>query len=316
MGKISKLFVICGHGAGDSGACGNSYTEAERVRALGRKIAEYGGNSVLLGDTDRNYYADNGISKLKLSNTEYGIIELHMDSSSHSSARGGHVIIKAGFNPDDYDRALANFISDIFPGRANTIVGRSDLANPNRAAARGYNYRLVELGFISNSDDVSTFNNNIDKIAKGILKCFNLENDNDGDKNESDNNDRNNNNSSSYSGNSIVDYLKSIGKSSDFASRKRYASEYGINNYSGTAEQNSRLLSMMRGSSNSESSNDYFEKFSSNSIVDGLKSIGEDSSFNNRQRIARANGISNYEGTASQNDKLCSLGRRGELIKP
>ena len=29
-----KLYVIAGHGAGDSGAVGNGYQEAERVRVL------------------------------------------------------------------------------------------------------------------------------------------------------------------------------------------------------------------------------------------------------------------------------------------
>lgn len=59
----------------------------------------------------------------------------------------------------------------------------------------------------------------------------------------------------------------------------------------------------------------YFKKFSSASIVDGLKSIGVDSSFANRKKIAKANGISNYEGTASQNNKLCSLAKQGKLKK-
>lgn len=169
---MAKLFVICGHGAGDPGACGNGYQEAERVRVLGKRIKELGGNSVMLGDTSRNYYADNGISKLNISK-DYQIIELHMDSAA-ASARGAHVIIYGGFSADAYDKALAKFISGLFPGRANTIVGRNDLANPARAASKGYGYRLMECGFISNATDVSIFNANIDKIAKGILDCFGI----------------------------------------------------------------------------------------------------------------------------------------------
>ena len=45
---------------------------------------------------------------------------------------------------------------------------------------------------------------------------------------------------------SIVDYLKSIGKPSDFASRTALAQQYGITNYSGTAEQNTQLLNTLR----------------------------------------------------------------------
>ena len=169
---MSKLFVICGHGAGDPGACGNGYQEAERVRALGKRIKELGGNNVMLGDVNRNYYADNGISSLTISK-DYQIVELHMDSAS-ATARGAHVIIKGGLNPDKYDIALAKFVSGMFPGRSITISKRGDLANPARAYAKGYAYRLIECGFISNAEDVKVFNSGIDKLAKGILKCFGI----------------------------------------------------------------------------------------------------------------------------------------------
>jgi len=46
-----------------------------------------------------------------------------MDSAG-ASAKGGHVIIKEGYNPDQYDTALSNFIGNFFPGRANKIVAK------------------------------------------------------------------------------------------------------------------------------------------------------------------------------------------------
>lgn len=62
----------------------------------------------------------------------------------------------------------------------------------------------------------------------------------------------------------------------------------------------------------------YFPVFKSNScsIVDCLRSIGVDSSYSYRQKIASKNMISNYRGSAPQNDKLVSLGKKGKLIKP
>lgn len=169
---MAKIFVIAGHGAGDPGACGNGFSEAERVRALAQRIKAIGGNDVLLGDINRNYYADNGIASLNISK-DYQIIELHMDSGV-STARGGHIVIKGGFTPDKYDVAVANAISTIFPGRASKIVGRNDLQNPNVAANRGYGYRLVECGFISNATDVSIFNSRIDEIARALLGAFGI----------------------------------------------------------------------------------------------------------------------------------------------
>lgn len=62
----------------------------------------------------------------------------------------------------------------------------------------------------------------------------------------------------------------------------------------------------------------YFPVFKLNScsIVDCLRSINVDSSFAYRKRIASKNGVSNYKGSAPQNDKLVSLGKKGKLIKP
>lgn len=62
----------------------------------------------------------------------------------------------------------------------------------------------------------------------------------------------------------------------------------------------------------------YFPVFKLNScsIVDCLRSINVDSSFAYRKRIAGKNGVANYKGSAQQNDKLVSLGKKGKLIKP
>ncbi len=57
-------------------------------------------------------------------------------------------------------------------------------------------------------------------------------------------------------------------------------------------------------------------RINSCSIVDCLKSIDVDSSYSYRQRIASKNGVANYKGTAPQNDKLVSLGKKGKLMKP
>lgn len=62
----------------------------------------------------------------------------------------------------------------------------------------------------------------------------------------------------------------------------------------------------------------YFPKctYKGYSIVDALKSIKAQSSFTYRSKIAKANGIKAYLGTASQNSKLLFLLKEGKLIKP
>lgn len=53
----------------------------------------------------------------------------------------------------------------------------------------------------------------------------------------------------------------------------------------------------------------------STSIVDALKATGVDSSMATRKKIAQANGISNYTGTASQNVALLNKLKAGTLKK-
>ena len=62
----------------------------------------------------------------------------------------------------------------------------------------------------------------------------------------------------------------------------------------------------------------YFKRYTgkSSSIVDALKSIGENSSFNYREKIAKINGVLNYVGTSKQNIYLLNLLKKGELLKP
>ena len=61
----------------------------------------------------------------------------------------------------------------------------------------------------------------------------------------------------------------------------------------------------------------YYPKYkgSSFSLVDGLKAVGADSSRDNRNAIAKLNGIKDYEGTAEQNLKLLDLLKNGKLVK-
>ncbi len=62
----------------------------------------------------------------------------------------------------------------------------------------------------------------------------------------------------------------------------------------------------------------FFKKYSGNtvSIVSALKSIGEESAFTYRAKIAAKNGIKDYSGTAKQNGEMLRLLKSGVLIKP
>lgn len=128
---------------------------------------------------------------------------------------------------------------------------------------------------------------------------------------------------------SIVDYLASTGKPSDFNSRLELAKEKGITNYTGTSEQNVQLLNMLKGSKTTpvvtppapttpETPIPTGEPVSTptpqtpttpatytgTSVVDYLKSQNQESSFENRAKLAKEKGIVDYQGTAKQNEEL------------
>lgn len=62
----------------------------------------------------------------------------------------------------------------------------------------------------------------------------------------------------------------------------------------------------------------YFKKYTGNSvsIVDALKFLKEQSSYDYRSKIASVNGIKNYVGTSVQNNTLLNLLKQGILLKP
>lgn len=62
----------------------------------------------------------------------------------------------------------------------------------------------------------------------------------------------------------------------------------------------------------------YFKKYmgESKSLVDGLNSIGAQTTYAYRKKIATKNGVKSYVGTAKQNTTLLNLLKKGKLIKP
>lgn len=131
---------------------------------------------------------------------------------------------------------------------------------------------------------------------------------------------------------SIVNVCKSLGIDSSFSHRKKIAVANGITNYSGTAAQNTSLVRLAKegklicsnitktifDSAPVVNNAAYFPRYTGNtsSIVTALKAVGADSSYSYRAKIAAANGITGYSGTAQQNLQMVSLLKNGKLVKP
>ena len=86
---------------------------------------------------------------------------------------------------------------------------------------------------------------------------------------------------------------------------------YKINYKNGTAYVSKTYVSKTKPAS-------YFPKYTgdSSSIDDALKAVTGNCGFSFRAKIASANKISGYRGTAAQNKKMLKLLKQGKLIRP
>lgn len=302
-----KILLSAGHGGTDSGSIGSDKgKEKDRTINLANKVATYlrnAGHSVTV-NTEKT---SNGSWRFKNRSGYDYALSIHFNAFN-GSATGTECWYKSTQKKaGELSKAVANVLGIKNRGaKATTTLYMMNIGFDN----------LIEVCFHDNSSDLSKYNANIDKVAKAIADTIN------GGSTGTASNTSNSSTStsSSYNGSSIVDYLKSIGQDSSFNSRKKLAQANGISNYTGTAAQNTKLLSILRGSGStgsSTSNTSYYKKYTGNSgsIVDALKTIGVDSSYNNRSKIAKANGVSNYSGTASQNTKLLNLLKQGKLKK-
>ncbi|PAD85003.1 hypothetical protein CHH57_01445 [Niallia circulans] len=106
----------------------------------------------------------------------------------------------------------------------------------------------------------------------------------------------------------LVDWMKSKGMDSSYNNRTKLAKEYGIAKYSGTASQNEKLLDLLQAGKKPASSSKSTPKTNANpknlGLVDWMNANKMNSSFSNREKLAKQYGISGYKGTADQNIKL------------
>ena len=339
-----NILLISGHGAGDPGASGNGYKEADLTRELvnliAPKLRKYA--DVDIYNQSRNAFKD--VQAGKFNPGKYGyVLEVHFNAfkkdSGDGKKKGSEIYVTSRETGITVEQKIMKNMNKFFPLRDNDSVfdgvKRENFAVINKCKNLGMSGALLETCFIDDYDDMKEYQANKNEIAtgivNGIVEGFGLK------EGSSSNSSKpatkpSTGTSTSTSGyyqkfndTSIVDGLNSIGVDSSMENRKKIAKANGISNYSGTASQNTKLLDLARqgklkkagstSSSTSTSTTSYYKKFNSTSIVDGLKSIGVDSSMENRKKIAKANGISNYSGTASQNTKLLDLARQGKLKK-
>ncbi|MDQ0270952.1 N-acetylmuramoyl-L-alanine amidase [Cytobacillus purgationiresistens] len=300
-----KIFIDPGHGGTDTGATGNGLQEkaltlqiATRIRNM--LMSEYNNVSILMSRTEDQTVP---LSARTTAANNWGA---NFYLSVHINAGGG-----TGY--EDYTYVGTGAPTTTYQNLIHEeVVKLAGLSDRGKKQADFHVLResvmpalLTENGFIDHAADANKLKQAavIENIAKGhvngLARAFNLikktpSAPNPPTPSPGENEDKGTN--------SIVDYLKSIGKDSSFNSRKALANQYGIKNYTGTAKQNTDLLNKIKNGS--KPGPNPTGDMKTTSVVDYLKSIKQDASFANRKKLAAQNGINNYTGTAAQNTQL------------
>lgn len=187
--KGKKILIAAGHGYNDPGAVGNGTNERDFIRKYiapnvqkylkqaGHTVDLYGGSK-----QDQNLFVDTQYGERLGDTKNYGmywvkqqkydvVVELHLDAAS-ASATGGHVIISNQWPADNIDKDINNCLKATV-GTIRGIDPRNDLLNANVSGRLNINYRLVEMGFITNKKDMNYLKKNYDKFSKELAGAIN-----------------------------------------------------------------------------------------------------------------------------------------------
>ena len=182
---MREHLIVLGHGANDPGGVNKELGLNERdwnrkvlLPALKKHAALLENSKVTFYDITKDMYQESQLGKGAYTTPKVAsVTEIHEDASSNKTATGGHVIISNRFNPDSNDLALANVIKNHagWWGSVKDKKGvnkRDNLYNLNIYADRGQNYRLLELGFITNDKEIQSLTKNVDSLAKDLIQAI------------------------------------------------------------------------------------------------------------------------------------------------
>lgn len=183
--KKLKVALVPGHGYADPGAVGNGTNErdfirknivpnvAKYLRTAGHDVYLYGGSNMSQDMYQDTAYGqrlgnkkDYGLYWLKRNQNPDVVVEFHLDAAG-ANASGGHVIISNKFNADTIDNGIQSVIKSNL-GQIRGVSPRNDLLNVNVSAELNVNYRLAELGFITNKNDMDYIKENTEKYCRDI----------------------------------------------------------------------------------------------------------------------------------------------------
>lgn len=162
-----KILLISGHGAGDNGAVGNGYKEAdltrEVVNTLVNKLRKYA--TVDVYNQARDAYSDvnSGNVQVNFANYNY-VFEVHFNAGG---GKGTEIYVTREESATTVEEGIMNKLAKFFTVRG---VKRKNFNVIASAKRKGVSSALLEVCFIDNATDIQTYQNNKDAISQAICE--------------------------------------------------------------------------------------------------------------------------------------------------
>lgn len=177
-----KILLIAGHGAGDCGAVGQGYKEADLTRELVKLIkpllSDYA--TVDIYDINRNAFKDVQSGLFKIGKYDY-VLEIHFNAFN-GKAHGSECYVTTREKGIKVEQAIMREMHKFFTLRDNDAifdgVKRTNFAVINHLKNKGISGCLLEVCFIDNPLDMTVYQSNKNYVAQaivnGIVKGFGL----------------------------------------------------------------------------------------------------------------------------------------------
>lgn len=180
-----NILLIAGHGAGDPGATGNGYREADETRKVtaALKTALDGYAAVDTYPTDRNAFSDyqSGTLRTLAQFVKYDfVLEIHFNAfqatRSDGVTMGTEIYVPTTEENTAVAQAIVNAVAGC--GLKNRGVKQKNYSVIASAKQSGVSAALLEVCFIDDPDDMAVYSKKfsqiVNAVSMAIVREFNL----------------------------------------------------------------------------------------------------------------------------------------------
>ena len=169
-----KILLISGHGAGDCGACGNGYKEADLTRELvnliAPKLKDYA--TVTVYDQTRNAFKDCQNGKFGVGTNAYNYaLEIHFNAFD-KTAKGTEIFVTTKEKGITVEQGIMKKMDKYFKLRDADGVKVKNYTVINTLKKRCISSALLEVCFIDNKEDMKVYQANKNAIAQDIVDAI------------------------------------------------------------------------------------------------------------------------------------------------